>query len=415
MDLLYNILKITSVVATGLFGAMALLTTSKDGQGKITKWGRVALIGIVLSVSFSLGLFILETAKARAAADKAKVEAEKAEQEARAKSLVLQDILAKAQETAQQQKKSLEETNFLKQGLEKTLEQQRLNLKSNETVLNEVTRGLYPIKDVSIGYQATLPSGNSEIDSYLNQIKSAITSHITRRKDSTSTASEWNVRGYGERGGQLTSISFGRDSSLAPSCTSSPFDWRAENMLCYSAPIIAFYKTPIDPTGDYVWNPFPGADLIVMFSSDLSTKSGDGGHVLEFESASQSVSLVASRITGTPVVNRLLDMPSNWRNSGKIVSLQDLRGAQVIVKFHQSISPSWLPWGITSEYLEALKTIQLRELAIDVGFRIFRFKEEDIKKQFDKDGYPVFSFVFPSDADEFPSRYAGHVVFSSIT
>lgn len=108
MDL-YSVLKITSMLATGAFGALALLTKYKDDNGKMTKWGKVALGGILISSSISLGLYLLETSRAKAAAEKAKAEAE-------ATTKTLREIQTNAQVTADQQKKSLDETNILKAG-----------------------------------------------------------------------------------------------------------------------------------------------------------------------------------------------------------------------------------------------------------------------------------------------------------
>lgn len=145
---MYSLLKITSMIATGAFGALALLTKYKDDKGKMTKWGKVALSGIIISSVISLSLYVLETSKARAAAEKAKAEAE-------ATTKTLQSIQSNAQTTADQQKKSLEETNILKLGLEKTLEQQRLNLNRSDYIAKGMENSL-------IGQQLVL-GGNKKI------------------------------------------------------------------------------------------------------------------------------------------------------------------------------------------------------------------------------------------------------------
>jgi hypothetical protein len=125
--MLYSLLKITSMIATGVFGALGLLTKYKDDQGKITKWGKVALGGILISSGISLGLYILETSNAKASAIKAQAEAKATEQK-------LETILVNAQTTAEQQKRSLHETNILKVGLEKTLERSDYIAKGWKTV-----------------------------------------------------------------------------------------------------------------------------------------------------------------------------------------------------------------------------------------------------------------------------------------
>lgn len=72
----YSLLKITSMIATGMFGGLGLLTRYKDERGKITPWGKIALVGILLSSAFSLGLYYLEMEKSRKQSDEAKAKAE---------------------------------------------------------------------------------------------------------------------------------------------------------------------------------------------------------------------------------------------------------------------------------------------------------------------------------------------------
>ena len=136
------------MIATALFSVLALITKYRDDDGRMTKWGKFAIAGIVLSLGFSLVLFILETSKAKTAAEKAKAEAD-------ATANVLQNILNNAQTTADQQKRSLEETNILKAGMETALDQQRLNLKKSD----EIAIGLAG----SLTTQQTVLEGNERI------------------------------------------------------------------------------------------------------------------------------------------------------------------------------------------------------------------------------------------------------------
>jgi hypothetical protein len=48
-DTLLAILKLTSILLAGIMGTIALLVDFKDKGGRITKWGRGALIGVVAS------------------------------------------------------------------------------------------------------------------------------------------------------------------------------------------------------------------------------------------------------------------------------------------------------------------------------------------------------------------------------
>src|SRR5262245_11550573 len=96
MDFWINALKVVSIVAAGIFGTLGLLTKYKDGD-RITRWGKIALGGIVFSSMLSLALQLLQTSKETAqqqqAAIKSAQEARKAEEAAMATSKQLQDIL----------------------------------------------------------------------------------------------------------------------------------------------------------------------------------------------------------------------------------------------------------------------------------------------------------------------------------
>ena len=43
------VLKFAAILLAGLFGGLGLLVNYKDSTGRISKWGRVALVGIVIS------------------------------------------------------------------------------------------------------------------------------------------------------------------------------------------------------------------------------------------------------------------------------------------------------------------------------------------------------------------------------
>jgi len=193
MDLLYSFLKVTSMIATGLFGALGLLTKYKDDQGKITKWGKVALGGILLSSGFSLGLYILETSRAKAAADKAKAEANATAQ-------VLQTILTNAQTTAEQQRKGLEEINLLKADLTKTLEQQQANLKRTD----EVAEGMR----TSIVAQQAVLGGNK-------RILAGLSSSVVKLDDLASNLTRTNNELIVTREGLTEQISINLMTALA--------------------------------------------------------------------------------------------------------------------------------------------------------------------------------------------------------
>lgn len=168
MDIWISFIRITLALATGLFGALGLLARYKDDAGRITKWGRLALGGILLSSSFSVILYALEASKSKAAADKAKVEAIATGQ-------LLQNILAKAQMTANQQERTLDETNVLKEELQTTSKQQRLNLERSDYIAKGMRTSLVTQERVLSGNETILGGVTSAIE------QTATTMHATQR------------------------------------------------------------------------------------------------------------------------------------------------------------------------------------------------------------------------------------------
>jgi hypothetical protein len=411
MDLLYSILKITSLIATAVFGALGLLTQYKDDQGKITRWGRTAIAGILLSSGFSLGLYILETSKAKAAAEKAKSEAE-------ATSEVLKNILSKAQTTAagleqtlDQQRRNLERSDYIAVGMEDSLAAQRLVLSGNKTILsgvtnsvkkqgelltlntgtlNEVTRGLYPIKDVTIGYWISVPTDHVQLKSYIDRFDRELTALLPRLTFDTRIS--WIRGGTGEEGGgrRYQSFDFAADAPLAPSRTSERL---AFTILGYSEVELEFFKQPIDPsiyreTGAFRTSRItPDLRLSVSggFSSGLS-----GEHLIEYNVKSRQFRLIAHKLTSDA---------QYWDSTGKILGIPDLLGAQMIVRL-PSIVVSGDP--TLDVYLpEIRRGFELETLIISLsGGRQFRFRRDMFQKYTGERDLPIYSFTFPKTSDE---------------
>jgi hypothetical protein len=82
-------LKASSIVLTGAFGILGLVKDFKDKKGKITKWGRISLAGILLSTGVGVVTQIMESSKAQHADELA----QQKEKETAAQTLrIVQDI-----------------------------------------------------------------------------------------------------------------------------------------------------------------------------------------------------------------------------------------------------------------------------------------------------------------------------------
>ncbi|HJP93531.1 MAG TPA: hypothetical protein VJ875_16345 [Pyrinomonadaceae bacterium] len=225
MDIIISTLKIISMLTAGAFGVLALLTNYKDKSGDITKWGKIALSGVVLSVLLSLFLYGLETSRANAAAKKAKAEAE-------ATAMVLKDILSSAKTTLAQQKLSLDETFKLKSGLDETvkeqmansqrtigiaegmtvaLKQQRENLSQSRDIARnmatsldtqrsllasqgriqrQVVRAYYPLEPLTMFYELEYPMDQPALRKYADRVRADIVRWLRHERGDRGTTTD---------------------------------------------------------------------------------------------------------------------------------------------------------------------------------------------------------------------------------
>jgi len=108
VDLALSIIKVFSIVASALFGALGLLTEYKDSAGKVTKWGRIALGGVLLSALVAFVTQALEGSQATKAAKRARAEAD-------ALTHTLSDLVVTAHATAEKQQANLTQTGRLRE------------------------------------------------------------------------------------------------------------------------------------------------------------------------------------------------------------------------------------------------------------------------------------------------------------
>jgi hypothetical protein len=115
MDTLEHFVQLISMIASGVFGALGLLTEYKDKvTGRITAWGKVALIGVISSAVLSIVLFSLQSSRSAVAAKRAK-------QDAEALTATLSRILSTAHDTVDQQQANLAESKRISKASSETL------------------------------------------------------------------------------------------------------------------------------------------------------------------------------------------------------------------------------------------------------------------------------------------------------
>lgn len=77
MALLITLLKLVSTTLAGAFGVLALLVDYKDKSGKVSKWGKIALRGVIVSAIVSFSTQIAEHMNAEISAQAASIKSKK--------------------------------------------------------------------------------------------------------------------------------------------------------------------------------------------------------------------------------------------------------------------------------------------------------------------------------------------------
>jgi hypothetical protein len=194
-ELLKAVLGIFSIVGGTVSGIAALLVDYRDKKtGKITKWGRYALLGVG-------GAFLIGTSN------------------------LWLDYTQKTREAREAANKSRE-------AAEKTLR-----------IVTDIGRTLSPLKDVQASYCLIYPFDQPELAQYRQRLDQGVRALLPKIGESDS-----HVPGVVGRmrdvDGTITQVSIGPNSPLFPDHTAERF---AYTVLADSDLELMFYKIPIDP------------------------------------------------------------------------------------------------------------------------------------------------------------------------
>jgi hypothetical protein len=413
MDFLYDLLKITSLIATAVFGGLGLLTKYKDDEGKITRWGKIALGGIIISSIVSLTLYLLETnkAKARAIDEQAK---------ATATAQKLEMISTNAQMTAEQQKRSLEETNTLRLGLDtslkrsdeiaqgmnnsleiqqsvltgnqrifdgvtSTLQKQTDLSKLNTNALNEISRVVHQLKDVKISYELRVPD-HAKLQRYRERVAKEL-AHL-----SFVTQPSWIIGSVS--GDTVERWYFSQQAPVAPDRTTESLAYTT--VQCPDVEL-QFFKTPKAPN-DVVQIPgriVPDLRIYAFRFSLQDVKDQQFGrqvyrHAIGFDVATKRLRLQGRNFSSEH---------DDWYTNGTIIGLPDLLGAQMFVFFRCSSAVEAVD-EVVSQEIQRNYELEYLNVSISPG-RMLRLSGSKLQKHTSKLlSCPIYSCTFPNTWDE---------------
>lgn len=181
----YPILKAGSMIATGVFGILGVLTNYKDKEGRVTKWGKVAIAGICLSGTLSLVLYGIEASKATQGAKDAKKQYEETKNK-------LDTALEESNRLTGLQRISLDKAQALEERMKSTTQ----SLEAINTVSHEMSekqaallnaqrlaearlrlgqlRTTFPLEPLRIYFEREISMGDQNVASFVEKLKHEI-------------------------------------------------------------------------------------------------------------------------------------------------------------------------------------------------------------------------------------------------
>lgn len=270
MTIALNILKLIGLVLTGAFGILGLLTEFRDDKTKkVTKWGKVALSGIILSTALSLVAQILESAKSVR-------DAREAEKQAR-------DQISR----------------------------------SNE-ILNNLNRSLNPLTNVRITYWLKVPLDAPELAAYRKRLTDKMTSFLARSRSEMHVA---NVI-QSDTNGRPKKVSIPSDSPLMP-CKGEVIPYNLLRLSGLHLSILKNRKSDHD---------FVRADDLQRPRADLSLYVGSGTGPQGGEHFSYSLQYDLQTKELTIYAFNLFTDPQFWSSNNQIQAVPDLSNTQLAVQ-----------------------------------------------------------------------------------
>jgi hypothetical protein len=351
MDIVLTILKLAGLVLAGAFGALGLLKDFRDDKTKVlTKWGKIALYGILASTALA---FIAQ------ALDSAKSAHDAKESEMRA-----QDQIAR----------------------------------SNE-ILTDLNRSLNPLTNVRVTYWLTVPFEAPEFAAYRERLAKGV-AEILASPSQAATLGTGYVS-VGDAHGRPEAVAIPHSSPLMPQRDEViPY-----YVLRYSGLSFAFFKSP-RPDAELRAEQTASAQPDLSF--DVGTVGTDTGektsedYSLDFDLESKKLTIFASDLASDP---------QYWRSNNHILAVPDLSNARLGVQIDDTMVPMvpTLPVGgernATGQTLSRLRSqMQLESLILKINTRELWIKGRDRDmKRLESSGprrFVSYEMVFPKAVDD---------------
>lgn len=273
-----NLTKIIGTALSGAFGLLGLLADFRDPNTKeITRWGRIAFWGIVISTIIALVSQVLESAKAT--------------RDARAASAATQEQLRKS-----------------------------------DIILREVDRTLNPLDDVRISYWMQVPLDDPAMAAYKQRLEHGVEQIVAN----------YAANHTDPRFGSPAKLKQGRVLQVYIPVTSPLFPQRAETvpyyLLAFSGLHLQFFIKPVDVPTFEIADPtkFPNPDLEMQVNSFGPLESSISYQLL-YDLEAHTLQIAASGLPSNY---------DSWHSNGKILSSVDLANVQLAAVIDNTMAPA---------------------------------------------------------------------------
>ena len=258
-----------------------------------------------------------------------------------------------------------------------------------EAVLRQVSRAIQPITDLKVNFWMELPPGNPIVDGYITRVSTAIEERLPELNKRIPPLEQkhkgldpW-ARGFK---GEVTHVSIKPESDLWPN---GEAERHLDVLAKFMALSVEMFRVPIDP----------GAYAPVHGNSDF------GVHAFLGKDVRIDWDLEKKRLV---FIGRDHYEKSFWATNGRITSVVDLHGAQLMI---------FPPWAAeydlkallgpdvdkdTAERRKLVHSLELRSVTLGLGEgRSIHLRGSQFKKRAFAAGFPVFVVEFPKDQRAF--------------
>lgn len=348
LDTLLLALKLISSLLAGIFGAIGTMHDYKDSSGSITKWGRIALFGIVISSAVTISTQVIEEALNQKSAAEASARIEKQIQNQ-------QELLSSVNDQS---------------------------IRSNK-VLGSIQRTFNRIESLSGTFWLEIPYAHTAFDNYSKRIRISI-DNLLNKPDGDNDI--YVSRSKNKPDGSLIP----EEVSIPSYSASFPQDKEQPLRRLMSAGLaISIYRNPIK-VEEFLANRWLGRgqpDLQLRMSPD------DPQINVELEDYHLEV------------YSRLTTDQQYWDTNGQIASLNDLAGSQIwfYVDRPASFGEDYDEMNAVLSELSgkaSIRTIILRINDID-----FWFREKDMHREVSTNGKAAWVVNMPSDLENIYERF----------